>query len=154
MSETLRQFVSLNSGGCQLSVPSIQTGVKSDKDLAPNSPSAGNGEVIPGSLTSFVTVSAVAAAPEVFISSIPSASTLLVVGANEVVTQTALPSLNVSETVMLDLDLKLPRSPESTPQDAPSPDSSSVGGLDYTQEKVWCLSVHVRRFLNILVLFL
>lgn len=147
MSDTLRQFVFLNSGGRRLSVSSIQTGVKSEEDLTPNSPSAsvGSTEVVPGSPTSFVTVSAASAAPELFVASIPSASTVLVVGANEVVTQTTPPSLSLSETALL--DLKLPRSPESAPRDAPSPDSSGVSGLDYAQEKVWCLrSVHVRVF--------
>lgn len=111
----------LSSGGPVLSISSGQ--IHSD-DL-PNSPSAASGsaEVVPGSPTSFT---AVASSPVVFIGTIPSSSsTVLVVGANEVVSQSAMSSLTVSEAE----DPKPPTSP-------PSPDSGAAGGPDDAQEEV------------------
>uniref|UniRef100_A0A1A8QKL1 Si:ch211-119d14.3 n=1 Tax=Nothobranchius rachovii TaxID=451742 RepID=A0A1A8QKL1_9TELE len=73
------------------------------------------------------TTSASTATPTMFVSTVPSDSTVLLVGANEVVTQTLISSLD---------DLKSAASPESGPQDVPSPDScSAAAGLDRSQEK-------------------
>lgn len=75
----------------------------------------------------------------VFVGSVTSAPAVLVVGASHVVTQPPPPSTAVSETSeATPLTLEPAASPGSTPQDAPSPDPSAVGGVASAQVKVGC----------------
>lgn len=97
--------------------------------------SAGAAEVVPTSTAASVTVPKPAVAPMVLVGRVSSAPTVLLVGASQIVAQ----SSTVSETMgAAAIVLKPAASPGSTPQNVPSPDSSTVSGLDSTQEKVGC----------------
>lgn len=117
-----------------LSVSTSPAANESSWDPPPDSAA----EASPGSTAVPVTVPQPTTAPMVFVGS--SSPTVLLVEAGQVVTQPPAPSTAVSEvTGTTQLILKPAASPGSTPQDVPSPDSSTVSDVDSGQEKVWCL---------------
>ncbi len=93
-------------------------------------------EAGPGSTAVSVTVPKPATAPMVFVGRVSAAPTVLLVGAGQVVTQPPAPSAVSEATGATQLILKPAASPGSTPQDVPSPDSSTASGVDPGQEKV------------------
>lgn len=95
-------------------------------------------EVIPSSPDQPVTISAPAAAQMVFVGTLPSAATVLLVGANEVVAQDLTSASVVPETVML--ELKPESSPEYIPEGSCSPEPSTVGVLDAVEVGSHCVT--------------
>lgn len=101
--------------------------------------SSGSAEAVPSSAAGSVAVPEAAIAPVMFVGRGHSAPTVLLLSASQVVYQPPAPSAAVSETTgSTQLVLKPAASPEWTPQDVPSPDSSSASDVDSAQEKVWC----------------
>lgn len=102
-------------------------------------PTPGSADVLPNSAAVCVTVPQPAIAPMVFVGSVSSAPTVLLVGASHVVTQPPPPSTAVTETTEATLTILEPAaSPGSTPQDVPSPDPSAVSGVASAQVMVRC----------------
>lgn len=68
-----------------------------------------------------------------------SASTVVVMGTEEIVTQAATPSTSPSETTQLILNPAV--SPESTPQDTPSSDSGIISNVDSARVNAFFVAV-------------
>lgn len=112
--------------------------LSAEKESTSN-PTPGSADALPSSAAVCVTVPKPAVAPVVFVSSVSSAPTVLVVGAGNVVTQPPPPSTAISETSKATpLTLQPAASPGSTPQDVPSPDPSAIIGVASAQVKVGC----------------
>lgn len=128
-----------NSGSPELSASTDQAAAKESTSDPPPIPS-GSTEVAPSSTAASVTISRPSTAPMMFVGRVSSAPTELLAGASQVVAQAPTPLTAVSDpTGATQLILKPAASPGFTPQDAPSPDSSTASGVDSTQEKVQCL---------------
>lgn len=116
------------------SSPAPAAPTSAEKESTPN-PAPGSADVLP----SPAAVPKPAIAPMVFVGSVTSAPTVLLVGASHVVTQPPPPSTAVSETSeTTPLILEPAASPGSTPQDVPSPDPGATDGVASAQVKVGC----------------